>query len=236
MSKLVIGPADGNEGNIAVGKKIKMAAKYYSSYGIPTNKKIDWKITYFSDQSLQDKVSIDKNGTISVGKNITPPSDSYINVQAVAQDGSGVTSGTYTLHIRPNYLTARIVYVSTNSYEGFIIQATTEKTSPGKPSWDNADWQWVPDYCTATISGPKYSGLSKKRGSISGKIYAVYSPVPIKWTNTNLDYIPTMNPRELDKMVLTIKLKDGSNLTAKKTIYSVNYIDSKGNPSIGYFE
>lgn len=240
MSKLVIGPVDGNNigdgsatGVIAVGKKVNMAAKYYSNYGTPTNKKITWAIVGASADVPQNKVSINQsNGTVSVTKDMTPSNNSYIVVQATAQDGSGVTSNTYKLVVKPNYLKAQIVY-SANG--GFIMLASTK----ARPT-NSTDWEWVPDYCTATMSGPKNAGLDKNTGRLAddstNSIYAVYSPQPIKWTSKNLDFPQGLKTNELDKFTLTIKLKDGSNLTAKKTIYAVNYINSKGERKIAYLE
>lgn len=74
MSKLVIGPTDGNDGIVAIGKKVKMVAKYYSNYGTPTNKQISWDIVGYSNPTLAEKVKIDKNGTISVNNTLTLPS------------------------------------------------------------------------------------------------------------------------------------------------------------------
>lgn len=225
MSKLVIGPTDGNEGDIAVGKKVKMAAKYYSNYGTPTNKKVIWQICGYGEKELEGKVSIDKNsGTVSVDKSVTPTNKSYVGIQAIAQDGSGVQSNIYHLYIQKNYLTARIVLTK----QGFMVQATTEKTSPKN---DKAKWEYIADYATATLSAPKNCGLYKRRfqTEANGPIYAGYSPQPTKHSkNKALEgfLVPTsVLNKEAQKMTLTVKLKDGSNLSAKLTLYAVYYYD-----------
>lgn len=227
MSKLVIGPTDGNEGDIAVGKKVKMAAKYYSNYGAPTNKKVSWEIAC-GESALEDKVFIDKNGTVSAKSDITITKNSYVAVRAVAQDGSGVVSNTYILDIRPNYLTARLRYDS--DLGSFVVEATTERVSPND---ETVKWEWVSDYCTATLSAPKNCGLQKVRGRLveNGPIYAVYKPIPTK-TSTNIELLndrvlTSVLNRETQKMTLTVKLKDGSNLSAKLNLYAVYYYDKK---------
>ncbi len=225
MSRLFVAPADGNEGDIAVGKKVKMTAKYYSNYGTPANKKVTWEIAY-GDDALKDKVSVDKNGTVSAKSDITIKENSWVAIRAVAQDGSGVVSNPCILYIRPNYLTARISYDL--DLGGFVVEATTKKVSPDDAS---AKWDWVPDYCTVSMSAPKNSGLAKDRGRLveDGPIYAVYSPIPTK-VSTNRALLGSKVPvsvldKEAEKMTLTVKLKDGSNLTAKLNLYAVYYYD-----------
>lgn len=236
MSKLVIGPTNGNDGIIAVGQMVKMAAVYYSQYGTPANKMINWTIANCSP-SLQDKVFVNPDGTVFVAGDVQAASnsDDFFTVQATAQDGSGVASNLYRFTVRPHYLTARIVL----SERGFIVEATTEEVSPGDSSWSSAHWEWIADYCTATISGPENCGLSKSRGRMEpgGPIYCAYKPVPVKYTDKNLDSNETeLYPDEVDRLTLTVKLKDGSNLTAQRTIFAVNYINRLGNPDIGYFD
>lgn len=233
MSKLVIGPTDGNEGDIAVGKKVKMAAKYYSNYGTPTNKKVIWQIYGYGEKELEGKVSIDKNnGTVSVDKSVTPTNNSYVGIQAIAQDGSGVTSNIYPLFIQKNYLTARLVLTN----QGFVVEATTKKTSPND---EKADWEMVTDYGTATLSAPKNCGLKKNRFRkvTNGPIYAGYNPQPTK-VSTNAavksGLVSILN-KEAQKMTLTVKLKDGSNLSAKLTLYAVYYYDEKENKTYLYY-
>lgn len=239
MSKLVIGPTDGNAdsnvdgitaGCVAVGKKIKMAAKYYSNYGTPTNKKIGWNIVSYGDQTLKDKVKIDKNGTVSVDKNLVLPStNAYIVVQATAEDGSGVTSNSYRLYIKKNYLSVRMVYTSS----GYMVEG---KLANGK-------WEKVPDYCTVTISGSKNCGLKKSRGLLQSdpaNIYASYSPIPTKRSkNPAFDEMfvsMQIVKKEAEKITLTAKLKDGSNLKAKHTLYAVIYEDAAGEEHLIYVD
>lgn len=245
MSKLVIGSTDGNVGHIAVGKKMKLTAKYYSNYGKPANSKVEWKIVGCEDVAA-DKVSIDKNGTVSVDKDVPP--GGVVTVQATALDGSGVTSNEFSLYIRPNYIAAKIVleYVDDYSWNGyFYIVATAYKDSKGKPDWSRAEI--LPDYCTATVTGPKNCGLRKQRvfNSKTGMYYALYQPMPTSDTKTTLfvDDDPTafdkLKVSDLAKMSLTIKLKDGSNLKATDNgIYAIWYPKMyNGKPvyTIGYF-
>lgn len=249
MSKLVIGPTDGNYGDVAIGKKIKMAAKYYSNYGTPNNKKIVWQIAGYGNTNLVGKVSIDKNnGTVSVSKNMKPEdlsNTSYIGIQAVAQDGSGVTSNTFFVYVQPNFIAARISFQDyQNSYSGFFyIEATAYKTPKGQPDWSKA--VLLPDYCTAQVTGPKNSGLVKDKLKLSdnGPTITIYQPMPTNRTTLKLDddadAIKKLAVKDLAKMTLTVKLKDGSNLTAKdNNIYAVLYPKQYSDGiryTIGYF-
>lgn len=252
MSKLVIGPTDGNDGVIAVSKKVKMAAKYYSNYGTPTNTKIDWKIVKYNNVTAK-QVSIDKNGTVSVTKDAAPGGS--VIVQATAQDGSGVSSNTYPLAIWPNFIAAELVLVATtydskrnlvlatkdtsikniNGYY-FMVQATDAKDSKGKPDWSEA--MLLPDfYCTATVSGPKNIGLYKTYLTSSSNVsYALYGPQPLKYTSKQLDYSwVSLYKNECDNITLTVTLKDGSNLKAKVSTYAVGYKNTGGYNVIGYY-
>lgn len=258
MSKLVIGPTDGNLGIVAVGKKVKMAAKYYSNYGTPTNKKIKWEIVGFNSQAaanaLSGKVTVDKNGTVSVDKNVTLPSDglpsssSYsVGIRAIAEDGSGVTSNTFGLIITPCFagIKLKIAYTTdaNNKINGYhyIVLATTKKTGNGKPDWGDRDANAImlPGYyCTATVSGPKNIGLYKDSLS-DGSV--LYDPMPLKSTTKQLDYLgtdwaPKIYTNECDKITLAVTLKDGSNLKAKDTSYAVEYKNLDGYYVIGYLK
>lgn len=248
MSKLVIGPTDGNEGVIAVGKKVKMAAKYYSNYGTPTNKKVDWKITRTNNNTLlAGKVSIDKNGTLSVAKDLILPQNStvIVQIQATAQDGSGVESNTFNLIIMPSYVAIRLALIRTSDKNGkitgyyFGVEGTAYKKN-GKPDWEMAE-DISFDYCTAAVSGTKNCGLDKWWDE-GGRPY--YGPVPLKYTSVQVDYIlyPELGRRAIlytkdcDKITLTVKLKDGSNLTAKDSWYAVHYTNLDGNIVVGYLK
>ncbi|MDE6601642.1 MAG: S8 family serine peptidase [Lachnospiraceae bacterium] len=243
MSRLVIGPTDGSAGCIAVGKKTKMVAKYYSNYGKPTSNKINWEIVPGSCKNVAaDKVSIDKNGTVSVAKDATYGS---FAVRATAQDGSGVTSNQYTLAIWPSFVAARLKKVVTTDDNGningyhFIVEATDEKDNKGKPDWDEA--MMLPSfYCTATVSGPKNIGLYKDYLVIDGASYALYDPQPLKATDKQLDYLPPrgnvqLYTNECDKITLTVALKDGSNLKATASMYAIQYQNTAGYYVIGYY-
>ncbi len=241
MSKLVIGPTDGNldsknganEACVAVGKKIKMAAKYYSDYGTPSNKTVEWSIVDFSNNTLKEKVKIDKSGAVSVDKELSLPSaGAYVKVRATAKDGSGVKSNDYRINIKKNYLTARIVWSSGNG--AFVMQASTKKLKPRTTAWNNSkNWELVSDYCTASLSGSKNCGLKKIRGLASANdptVYALYLPIPTKTTSKT---ITNRNvTKECEKMTLTLKMKDGSNLSAKLTMYAVEDLRQK---KIRYF-
>ncbi|MDE7476893.1 MAG: hypothetical protein K2M91_02915 [Lachnospiraceae bacterium] len=110
----------------------------------------------------------------------------------------------------------------------------------GKPA--NGDIDFVPDYCTVTISGSKNCGLSKSRFLLDNgttNIYASYAPIPTK-RSTNpafgKDSVPwSVIKKEAEKITLTAKLKDGSNLSTKFTLYAVFYVDAAKKEHLIYF-
>lgn len=214
MSKLIIGPKDGNAGNIAAGKKVKMTAKYYSNYGTPNNNKIDWKVTKVTDSAKKDitsenKATIDKSGTVSVSKDLE--ANSIVTVQAIAQDGSTVTSDPYTFTVRRLYKSIFLAYDG----DGFMVIAETS---------DGLHYAW-PTYFTATVSGGKNPGMYKDiqaattndKGQIIIPAHYNLQPVPGAKTTDKAPGSNQVTSKDLLKMTVTVKLNDGSGLSAKTT-------------------
>lgn len=206
MSGLFIGTTDSYggyssgayTGYIASGKSIKMSAKYSSNYGSPTNKKVTWK------SSNENVLTVDKNGKVTAKKGAT--GSAYIT--ATAADGSGVTSNKYTFSVTPLFKKLTIE-------NGFVAVA-----------WDgtgNAAKGYTLPYYTVTVSGGKNPGLKKAYDS-SSKAYYFY-PVPGKVTTNKPSSSRLLYTSDLQKMTVTVKLQDGSGLSAKRSIYVARFKD-----------
>lgn len=216
MSKLAIGTTDsygdyfddlgngtgGYAGYIAQGKSIKMSAKYSSGYGVPSNKKVAWSS---SDPSI---LQVDKNGKVTANKDATVGSRAIIT--ATAADGSGVTSNQYLFVVRPLYDKISI------EDKSHVVTVTLD-----------GDKYLAPSYFTVTVSGGKNPGLDKSYviQEESGSVYWYVDPIPGKVTTDKPSSVSSLYPNEMQKMTVTVKLRDGSGLTAKKTIYAARFKD-----------
>ncbi len=212
MSKLFIGPADsygdyfsnlgdgksGYGGYIAAGKSIKMSAKYTSNYGMPTNKKVTWT----SDK--QEIVSVDKNGKVTAKKDA--PVGTKVIITATAADGSGVTSNQYT-------------FVVTRLYNKLTIENGLTAVA-----WIDGDGYTVP-YYTITVSGGKNPGLRKEYNETDGCYYFI--PIPGRVTTTKPSNTLDLYTNDAEKMTVTVKLRDGSGLSGKITLYVVRFSDGE---------
>ena len=213
MSKLFIGPADsygdyfddlgdgkpGYGGYIAAGKSIKMSAKYSSNYGTPTNKKVIWR----SDN--MDIATVDKNGKVTVKKDV--PVGQKFKITAEAADGSGVSSDSYT-------------FVVTRLYKKVTIE-----NGLAAVAWDAEGNGYAIPYYTITVSGGKNPGIDKSY-DIEDQCY-YFCPIPGRVTTTRSSTINVLPVNELEKMTVTVKLRDGSGLSAKKTLYVARFRDGK---------
>lgn len=224
MSKLSIGPADGfgdyytktatsnfegYGGYIAAGKSIKMSAQYTSNYGVPTNKKVTWT------SSNPDLLKVDKNGKVTAKKLDYTSNEIRTSavITATAADGSGVVSNKYTFTVMP--LIQVLLIDEDNGVKGIIGYDEEEK----------AFLVIYPDYFTTTVSGGKNPGLSK--GVKDKKFYTVL-PVPGQVTTKK----PSNDPMGYYKsdtlnMTVTVKLRDGSNVSAKRSWNMIRFSDGK---------
>lgn len=217
MSKLAIGTTDsygdyfddlgngvgGYGGYIAQGKSIKMSAKYSSNYGVPSNKKVTWS------SSNPEVVSVDKNGKVTADKQAAVGSRAIIT--ATAADGSGIVSNEYQFLVTPLYKKI--------SVDSLVVIAETDTGVEDTPL-----------YYTATVSGGKNPGLSKVYYEQLGTY--VLGPIPGKVTTDKPSSSQNLYTSDLQKMTVTVKLRDGSGLKAKRTIYAARFKDGR----VGYFD
>ena len=224
MSKLVIGTTDsygawdseGYYGYIAVGKSIKMSAKYSSNYGVPTNKKVTWH------SNNENVMKVDKNGKVTVDKNATVGSSAKIT--AVAQDGSGVISNEYEFIVVPLYKGIKIELFPVDGPDGELEDAYIVTAIDS-----NGD-QIIPpvlSYFTVNVSGGKnpgcYKGIQAARTNINPACYYM-QPVPGKVTTSKSpNYSGHFYTSDAQKMTLTVKMRDGSGLKATKSMHVVRF-------------
>lgn len=233
MSKLVIGTKDsygawdseGYYGYIAAGKNIKMSAKYSSNYGTPTNKQVTWS------SSNESVLTVDKNGKVSAKGDA--PVGSSAKITAIAKDGSKVTSNSYEFIVTPLYKRIDIepFLIDTpdgNLEGGYVVVATDKAGNKGIPYGLN--------YFTVNVAGGKnagcYKGIQKERPGVNPACYYL-QPIPGKVTTTKQpSYTGDFYTSDAQKMTLTVKLRDGSGLSAKKSLYAVRF----SNNAISYFK
>ena len=211
MSKLTIGTTDsygdyfdsrnGYLGFIAQGKSIKLSAKCGSNYGTPTDKKVTWS------SSNTDILTVDKNGKVTANKNASVNSEATIT--ASAADGSGVISNQYTFRVMP-------LFKKINVDDLVVVATPADSTDPHL---------YVPAYFTVTVSGGKNPGLNKVYDDEDG-CYYLY-PIPGKVTTSEPSTSMFLYTSDLQKMTISVKLRDGSGLTAKKTLYAARFKDGK---------
>lgn len=216
MSKLSIGTKDsygtyynnlgdgtgGYAGYIAQGKSIILSAKYSSNYGTPNDKKVIWS------SSNPAVLTVDKNGKVTAKAEAALGAQAYIT--ATAADGSGVTSNQYLFMVSP-------LFDKITIEEGtHLVTATL------------ADGRKIaaPDYFTVTVSGGKNSGLDKwYREMADGSVYWFIDPIPGQATTDKPSSVSQLYTNEMQKMTMTVKLRDGSGLTAKLTLYAARFKD-----------
>ena len=220
MSKLTIGTTDsygdyfdsrnGYLGYIAQGKSIKLSAKCGSNYGTPTDKKVTWS------SSNPDILTVDKNGKVTAVKDAELYDEAYIT--ATAADGSGVVSNRYFFTVTPLFKKISI------EEESRIVTATL---SDGREVY-------APEYFTVSVSGGKNPGLDKGpvviRDEETNELkYVIYyvDPIPGKVTTSKPSSSMFLYTSDLQKMTVSVKLRDGSGLTAKKTIYAARFKDGR---------
>lgn len=138
-SSITIAPVNGMTEYVAVGAKVRYAARLSADYGKPTNKKVIW-----SSSNTQVAV-VDKNGNvkgISEGKTV---------ITAEAADGSGV-KGRYTVNVIPR---ATSLKLSLNQKYGVLYVSSDtsckyfEMTGPKNVGLARADYDaWALAYAT----------------------------------------------------------------------------------------
>lgn len=150
--------------------------------------------------SNENILSVDKNGKVTAKKGAT--GSAYIT--ATAADGSGVTSNKYTFTVTPLFKKFTIE-------NGFVAVGWdgTGKNAKG----------YAPTYYTVTVSGGKNPGLKKASDS------SYFYPVPGKVTTNKPSSSIRLYTSDLQKMTVTVKLQDGSGLSAKRSIYVARFKD-----------
>lgn len=210
MSNLSIGTTDsygdyfdslGYLGFIAQGKSIKLSAKCGSNYGTPTDKKVTWS------SSNTDILTVDKNGKVTANKNASVNSEAVIT--ASAADGSGVISNQYTFRVMRLFKKINV--------DDLVVVAT--------PADSSDPYLYAPPYFTVTVSGGKNAGLNKVYDDADGCYYLF--PIPGKVTTNKSSSSTRLLTSDLQKMTVSVQLRDGSKLKAKRTIYAARFNDGK---------
>lgn len=203
MSRLAVAPAEGYSEYAAAGKSVQLMTRYSSRYGTPTNKKVVWSS---EDTSI---ATVSQNGKVTVNKNAT--ANSTVRITATAADGSGVMGG-YTLTVVPQM---KRLYIGQAYYDALVVQ--TQSTNN---LWYN------PSYIDVQVSGASGAGCNVYRNDDG---YMLIVPVPAKVTypydvlyedddGLYVDWTG-ITQKQMQKMTITVKLKDGSGLKQSVSVW-----------------
>lgn len=211
MSKLVIGTSGRNgSGYIAQGKSIRLSAKYYNYYGKPSNTKVTWQ------SSNENIAKVDKNGKVTAVKTAAVGSKAIIT--AIAADGSNVVSNSYTVTVSTLYKKMALLFDSRPTGGGFV------------PVIYDADGDtYTTSDFTVSVSGGKNPGCYK--GNYNN-LFNYLQPIPGAVTTNKSSSSTKLTTSDLQSMKLTVKLQDGSGLSATISVYVARFRDG----SIGYFK
>ena len=191
MSKIMVTPTNGYNGVVAQSKSINLVAKYNSSFGTPTNKNVSWS----SDSAYV---------TVNKGK-VTAKKDAPVGTKAVitatAADGSGV-KGSYTVTVVPLMKAVKIRQTYPNA---LMVTAA-----------DAAGKEYNYPYFDVQISGGANAGCKIDYYDEDGWLII---PVPGTAKYPYTYYARRVYVNYLQKMTITVTLKDGSGAKAKTTVY-----------------
>ena len=213
MSRVTIVPKNANEGIVSVGSTITLSAKVSNNFGKAANQKVKWSVV-----SGSEYITVDENkGTVkAVNCVITNNRYPQAYVKAEAMDGSGV-SAVYSVMILP-----KVTKLNTNNskQDVLLFQPSVE--------YEGGQEFLAPSY-SVDISGGKDIGYQNDQDT--GEFWLVP-----KWTTTGRTLAQIIASggmvlsSEVQKVTVTVTLKDGSN---KKKTETVEYVLTKDGYIIG---
>ena len=213
MSRVTIVPKNANEGIVSVGSTITLSAKVSNNFGKVANQKVKWSVI-----SGDEYITVDENkGTVkAVNCVITNNRYPQAYVKAEAMDGSGV-SAVYSVMILP-----KVTKLNTNNskQDVLLFQPSVE--------YEGGQEVLAPSY-SVDISGGKDIGYQNDQ--YTGEFWLVP-----KWTTTGRTLAQIIASggmvlsSEVQKVTVTVTLKDGSN---KKKTETVEYVLTKDGYIVG---
>ena len=231
MSHLSITPINGNEGVVARGKSIQLAAKYGSNFGEPTNKNVVWKSS--SPYVTVNKGKVSVNAKASLGN---------VTITAEAADGSGVRTS-YDIRIRNAYQKITIEFdgssneTDTDHSYGFVVIGwdkfgngyyinTFDTKITGEKDPNAGCYKGI--YTTSREPKNVYYYLTPIPGKITHPADVELKPWPTLEGNTKKDWDKfkkenneciKQRKKYSEKMTIQVTMQDGSNLKASKTVW-----------------
>lgn len=213
MSRITIVPKNANEGIVSVGSTITLSAKVSNNFGKVANQKVKWSVV-----SGDEYITIDENNGTVKAVNCVITNDRFpsATVKAEAMDGSGV-SAAYQVMIIP-----KVTKLNTNNSKQNVLLF--------QPSVEFEDGREIlaPSY-SVDISGGRDIGYQNDQ--YTGEFWLVP-----KWTTTGRTYEQIIASggkvlsSEVQKVTVTVTLKDGSN---KKKTEIVEYVATKDGYIVG---
>lgn len=211
MSRIAIVPKNANEGIVSVGSKITLSAKVSNNFGKAANQNVKWSVMPGGEKYI----TIDeKKGVVkAIASDISSGRYSQAIVKAEAMDGSGASA------IYPVIITPKVTKFNANRVDVLDFQPYVEYAGGGKA--------FAPSY-SVDISGGKDIGYQNDPN------VGAFWLVP-RWATTNRTYQDIVagggglqpnevRPEEVQKVKVTVTLKDGSN---KKQTVNIEYVATK---------
>ncbi|MDE7183403.1 MAG: S8 family serine peptidase, partial [Lachnospiraceae bacterium] len=211
MSRIAIVPKNANEGIVSVGSKITLSAKVSNNFGKAANQNVKWSVMPGSEKYI----TIDeKKGVVkAIASDVSTGRYPQAIVKAEAMDGSGASA------IYPLIVTPKVTKFNANRVDVLDFQPYVEYAGGGKA--------FAPSY-SVDISGGKDIGYQNDPN------VGAFWLVP-KWTTTNRTLAEIIagggglrpnevRPEEVQKVKVTVTLKDGSN---KKQVFNIEYVATK---------
>ncbi len=208
MSRIAIVPKNANEGIVSVGSKITLSAKVSNNFGKAANQNVKWSVMPGSEKYI----TIDeKKGVVkAIASDVSTGEYPQAIVKAEATDGSGA-SAIYSVLVMPKVTRFKANRVDVLDFQPYV-------------EYENGKKAFAPSY-SVDISGGKDIGYQ------NDPEMGVFWLVP-KWTTTNRTYQEIVAgggivmPNEVQKIKVTVTLKDGSN---KKQTINIEYVATKDN-------
>lgn len=211
MSRITIVPKNANEGIVSVGSKITLSAKVSNNFGKVANQNVKWSVMEGSEKYI----TIDENSGVleGIASDISTGQYPHAYVKAEAVDGSGV-SAVYSVVVIP-----KVAKFEANRIDVLDFQPYIE--------YEDRKQVLAPSY-NVDISGGKDIGYQNDPN------VGAFWLVP-KWATTNRTYQDIVagggglqpnevRPEEVQKVKVTVTLKDGSN---KKQTVNIEYVATK---------
>lgn len=204
MSRIAIVPKNGNEGIVSVGSKITLSAKVSNNFGKAANQKVKWSII-----SGGQYATVDQKGIVKGTATSEPKSINQVVIKAEAVDESGA-SAVYTVFVIPK-VTKFEVMVSGIDFLPVMTLGSDGKVTALSYGVD--------------IKGAKNIGYQSDQET--GGFWLVPKDPTTNRSSGEIVASGYVYNKEIQKVTVTVTLKDGSNRKVTKQTEYIYTSDGK---------